>query len=44
MVAVSFVKHLDRPLLSAYQSPAGVTLSSLVARKPLLLVFLRHFG
>lgn len=36
--------QIDAALLSAYTSQTGQTLASLAAERPLLLVFLRHFG
>jgi peroxiredoxin len=37
-------KQIDPALLSAYRSQHGQSLASLLARRPVLLVFLRHFG
>jgi hypothetical protein len=36
--------QIDPALLSAYSSQEGQTLASLIAERPLFLVFLRHFG
>lgn len=37
-------EKIDPALLSAYKTQAGKTLGALSAERPLLLVFLRHFG
>lgn len=37
-------EKIDPALLSAYKTQAGTTLGALSAERPLLLVFLRHFG
>ena len=36
--------QIDSALLSAYTSQTGQSLASLVAERPVFLVFLRHFG
>jgi peroxiredoxin len=36
--------QLDAKVLAAYRTPAGETLVELTAGRPVLLVFLRHFG
>jgi len=36
--------RIDPVLLSEYKTQNGETLGELTTRKPLLLVFLRHFG
>jgi len=42
--AMSRSKHIDPQLLEAYRAPSGETITALCADRPLLLVFLRHFG
>jgi hypothetical protein len=37
-------KHIDPQLLLSYRSQSGETIESLSTGRPLLLVFLRHFG
>jgi hypothetical protein len=37
-------KQLAPELLNSYRSQSGETIASLCADRPLLLVFLRHFG
>jgi hypothetical protein len=37
-------KRIDSQLLAAYSSQSGQTIATLSAQRPLLLVFLRHFG
>lgn len=37
-------KQVDPALLNAYTSQTGQTLASLIEDRPVLLVFLRHFG
>ena len=37
-------KRIDPQLLQSYHSQAGETIASISADRPLLLVFLRHFG
>ena len=36
--------HIDEQLLTVYRSQTGETLGELTAGRPVLLVFLRHFG
>jgi hypothetical protein len=43
-VAMFDSKHIDPKLLAAYTSQTGQTIATLAAERPLLLVFLRHFG
>jgi hypothetical protein len=38
------MKRLSHELLQSYGSPFGESLDSLASDRPLLLVFLRHFG
>jgi hypothetical protein len=37
-------KRIDPQLLASYQSQSGQTMHALSQDRPLLLVFLRHFG
>jgi len=37
-------KRIDPQLLEAYRSQCGQTIHGLSQQRPLLLVFLRHFG
>ena len=37
-------KRLDPQLLESYRSQSGLTIYKLSQDRPLLLVFLRHFG
>jgi hypothetical protein len=43
-VAMFDSKRIDSQLLAAYSSQTGQTIATLSAERPLLLVFLRHFG
>lgn len=43
-VAMFDPKRIDQKLLLAYNSQTGQTILALSALRPLLLVFLRHFG
>jgi hypothetical protein len=43
-VAMFDSKRIDPKLLAAYSSQHGQTIAALSAERPLLLVFLRHFG
>ena len=42
--AMSQAKHIDLQLLQSYRSQSGQTIQALSLDRPLLLVFLRHFG
>jgi hypothetical protein len=37
-------KRIDPQLLESYRGPSGQTIHALSQDRPLLLVFLRHFG
>jgi hypothetical protein len=37
-------KSIDPQLLQSYRSQSGETIEVLSANRPLLLIFLRHFG
>ena len=37
-------KSIDPTVLNSFRTHTGITLGELCAERPLLLVFLRHFG
>ena len=41
---MSPAKHIDPQLLESFRSQSGETIEALSLNRPLLLVFLRHFG
>jgi len=40
----AMAKLMDPGILNEFRSQAGVTLGELCTERPLLLIFLRHFG
>jgi hypothetical protein len=42
--AMFLTKRIDPQLLESYRSQSGLTIYKLSQDRPLLLVFLRHFG
>ncbi len=43
-MAIFGSNHIDPEVLASYRAQTGETLAELTAQRPLLLVFLRHFG